>query len=322
MNLAARIVVSCPVCMGQTVVVFRDIYDDRYGYPGLFNLHKCGSCGHMNMPAQFGPEELGQLYTRYYPRGDFDIDSFKAEEEKHGFAAWFHGEHAAAFRRVPPNVRVLDIGCGLGRTLAYHRNRGCDAYGIEADENVQAIAARYGLNIRRGVFDGTQFESGFFDYVTLDQVAEHVPDPHVLMQGVARVLKPGGKAVITTPNPNSFGAWLYGRRWLNWHSPYHMQFYTRRSMGLVAARAGLKLVKTETATASEWQYYQWRHCVQFPERGEKSPFWGSGAAGIAMHPVVAKTIQRARQLNLQRWISRLLDALGLGDNRVFILQKP
>ena len=58
----------------------------------------------------------------------------------------------------------------------------------------------------------------YFDYVTLDQVAEHVTDPLALMRGVARVLKPGGKVVITTPNARSLGARIFRRKWLrNWN---------------------------------------------------------------------------------------------------------
>jgi 2-polyprenyl-3-methyl-5-hydroxy-6-metoxy-1,4-benzoquinol methylase len=269
----------CPICRSETELVFQGLYDDRYGYPDLFDLLRCKSCGHRHVPAQFTPEQLGQLYTRYYPRGDFDIESFRAEREEHGFEAWLTGAQASAFRHVPRNVRVLDIGCGIGTTLAYHKNRGCEAFGIEADGNVQAIAKRHGLNISQGIFDGSQFESGSFDFVTLDQVAEHVMDPHALMRGVARVLRPGGKVIITTPNPDSFGARLYGRRWLNWHTPYHIQFYTRRSLRLVAEAAGLKL----------------------------------SGLGVVM-------IGLARRLHLQRWISRILDVLGQGDNFVFVLE--
>jgi SAM-dependent methyltransferase len=320
MNEAAPLKVSCPICRSQTALVFGGLYDDRYGYPDLFDLHRCTSCGHMHLPAQFTPEDLGQLYTRYYPRGNFDIESFRAEEEKHGFFAWLCGEGAAAFRHVPRNVRVLDIGCGLGQTLAYHKNRGCEAFGMEADGNVQAIARRYGLNIRQGIFDGTQFDSAFFDYVTLDQVAEHVTDPHALLQGIARVLKPGGKVIITTPNPRSLGARLYGRRWLNWHTPYHLQFYTPRSLGLAARQAGLELLSAKTITASEWQFYQWEHLRTFPAHRERSSFWSDGTGkGSNLGRELAYRIKR---LSLHRWISRLLDALGVGDNFVFVLQKP
>ena len=319
MNMAVEIV-RCPICSEATKIAFRGLYDDRYGYPDRFDLHRCGSCGHMHIAAQFSPQQLGELYTRYYPRGAFDIESFRAEEEKSGYGAWLRGEQASAFRHVPRNVRVLDIGCGVGQTLAYHKNRGCEAFGMEADGNVQAIARRYGLDIRQGIFDGTQFDSGSFDYVTLDQVAEHVTDPHALLRGVARVLVPGGKVVITTPNPGSFGAWLYGRRWLNWHTPYHLQFYTRRSLELVARQAGLELVTAKTITASEWQYYQWEHLLTFPAPRERSSFWSSGTGKPSR---LGKELAfRARRLSLHRWISRLLDATGFGDNLVFVLQKP
>lgn len=311
---------SCPVCASPTQTQFRGLYDDRYGYPELFALQTCRACGHQHLQAQFTPSDLTRLYTQYYPRGDFAIESFAAEQETSGFSAWLRGDRASAFRWVPRNVRVLDIGCGVGQTLAYHRNRGCDAIGVEADANVQPIAKRFGLDIRQGIFDASLFPAASFDYVTLDQVAEHVTDPNALMQGVAHVLKPGGTVVITTPNAKGFGAWLFGRRWLNWHAPYHLQFYTTRSMTLVANRAGLKLVKSKTLTASEWQFYQWYHLLTFPERGTKSGFWSGHIWGS--RPRVARIMALARRLKPHHVISRLLDVTGLGDGRIFVLTKP
>jgi len=323
MNIAAPQASAspCPVCRGDAYDKFPDLYDDRYGYPATFTLYTCKTCGHMHVPTCFAPDDIGRLYTDYYPRGNFDLESFRPEQEKKGLAAWFNGDQSSAFRRVPRNVRVLDIGCGIGSTLAYHQNRGCEAVGMEADENVQAIARRYGLDIRKGVFDGTQFDSGYFDYVTLDQVAEHVPDPHALMEGVARVLKSGGKAIITTPNPKSIGARVFGRKWLNWHVPFHVQFYTRRSLEIVAKRAGLLVEKSETSTASEWQFYQWAHVLQFPERGQRSAFWSPGAVRPKQHKILDKFVHNARRYRVHRWISRVLDIAGLGDNYVFILRK-
>ena len=297
------------------------MFDDRYGYPDLFNLQACSRCGHRHVPASFTAAQLGSLYTTYYPRRNFDIESFQAAPELAGFHAWMCGERGSAFRWVPRNVKVLDIGCGTGQTLAYHQNRGCEAAGIEADDNVLAIAARHNLKITSGVFDGTQFESSYFDYVTLDQVAEHVMDPHALMRGVHRVLKPGGEVIITTPNPDSFGARWYGRKWLNWHVPYHMQFYTRRSMEIVARQAKLALTGVRTITASEWQYYQWRHVATFPQLGEKSAFWCPDDVEARGHRS-DRLVRKARDRGLHRTISRVLDGLGIGDNRVFFLRKP
>jgi 2-polyprenyl-3-methyl-5-hydroxy-6-metoxy-1,4-benzoquinol methylase len=314
--------VACPVCGEATQVVFKDLYDDRYGYPDAFTLYECGACGHMHVPTNFTPDDLAKLYTQYYPRGNFDLDNFQPEQEKQGLMSWFEGDRGSAFRWVPRNVRVLDIGCGIGATLAYHHNRGCEAIGMEADGNVQPIAQRYGLDIRQGIFDGSQFESGYFDYVTLDQVAEHVTDPHALMRGVARVLKPSGRVIITTPNAGSLPARIFGRKWLNWHTPYHIQFYSRRSLRMVAERAGLKLESARTTTASAWQYYQWKHVVQFPERGQRSAFWLAGQVEPKDDQRRERLIAGARKYWLHAWISRVLDVVGAGDNHVFILKKP
>jgi SAM-dependent methyltransferase len=302
--------------------MFSNLYDDRYGYPDAFTLYACATCGHLHVPTGFTKDDLGRLYTQYYPRGNFDLNDFQPERERRGLIAWLDGERGSAFRWVPRNVRVLDIGCGVGATLAYHQDRGCEAVGIEADDNIQAIAKRYGLDIRQGIFDGTQFESGYFDYVTLDQVAEHVTDPRAFMSGVARVLRPGGIVIITTPNPKSLSARVFGRKWLNWHTPYHIQFYTRRSLREVAESAGLRLERARTTTASIWQYYQWKHVVQFPEQGKRSAFWSAGQVEPKDDPRRERWIAHARKWRLHLWISRVLDALGLGDNHVFILRKP
>jgi 2-polyprenyl-3-methyl-5-hydroxy-6-metoxy-1,4-benzoquinol methylase len=311
----------CSVCGGRARTVYDDLYDDRYGYPDLFAIRKCEACGHLHTEAHFTPDDLMRLYTRYYPRGNFALESFEPAKEGRGLLSWLNGEHAAAFRWIPPNVRVLDIGCGVGATLAYHRSRGCEAVGIEADENVQPIADRFGLDIRKGVFDGTQFEPDYFDYVTLDQVAEHVVDPLAFMRGVARVLKPGGSVILTTPNPRGLGVRLYGRKWVNWHVPYHLQFYTHRSMDIAARQAGLSVVQCRTLAVSQWQLFQWLHAITFPKRGEKSQFWVYGEVPVSKYSFGRILYALARRFHIQRGIARLLDMTGLGDNFVFVLRK-
>src|SRR6185312_12381651 len=74
--------VACPVCGEATQVVFKDLYDDRYGYPDAFTLYECGACGHMHIPTDFTPDDLGRLYTQYYPRGNFDLDNFQPERDR------------------------------------------------------------------------------------------------------------------------------------------------------------------------------------------------------------------------------------------------
>ena len=67
----------CPVCNGPTELFYRDLFDDRYGHPDIFNLQRCLDCGHRHVPAHFTAEALEQLYTTfYYPRKELDVDQF------------------------------------------------------------------------------------------------------------------------------------------------------------------------------------------------------------------------------------------------------
>ena len=101
---------SCPICDGPTELDRDGLYDDRYGYPGTFSVRRCRRCGHRFVAASFSEDELLALYADFYPRGELRLEQFKPRTEVHGFAAWLEGEQASAFRWVPRDVRVLDIG--------------------------------------------------------------------------------------------------------------------------------------------------------------------------------------------------------------------
>ena len=121
---------------GAAAIRYR-LYDDRYGYPGVSDVAGCENCGHLCTTGHLTDDEISRLYTEYYPRTyasrqDGSFNEFIGK----GFNGWLRGDKSRAFRWVPENVRVLDIGCGYGNTMEYHRRRGCDVYGVELDEPV------------------------------------------------------------------------------------------------------------------------------------------------------------------------------------------
>ncbi len=317
----------CPICKSERICHKLFLSDDRYGYPGDFTLLRCQYCDHVFLEHEFTPEQLTELYSVYYPRSHFDSDSYKPHAETTGFSAWLAGARGAAFRWVPGAVRVLDVGCGFGETLGYHVARGCDVYGVEADENIRRVADRFGYKVHVGLFDAGLYEADFFDYVTMDQVFEHVVDPLGVLEGVARILKPGGVVVMSFPNARGWGARVFGRRWINWHAPYHLHFYSDRSLELLASRSGLKLIEDTTITPSSWLHFQWMHLITYPKPGESSKFWAGSACG---NPVDFTMMQRLlikfagffHSVKLNHLATRLFDALGIGDNRVVLLRKP
>ncbi len=299
------------------------LYDDRFGYPGTFALSGCRECRHRTLDVDFSQQELGRLYGEFYPRSDLRVEDCKPLRELDRPEAWMEGAMCSPAYWVPRGVRVLDIGCGFGETLGYHRDRGCDAWGVEVDENIRRVAERHGFQVRVGLFDARLFEEESFDYVTMAQVLEHTLDPVETLRGVCRVLKPGGVAVLTLPNAQGWGARAFGRRWIHWHAPYHVQFFSLQSMEVAAARAGMRVDSHQTITSSSWLLYQWIHLLTRPREGRPSGFWAPRRTQLTeSQRLGVRLLGRLHRLKLDHLLTRLFDALGSGDNLVFVLRKP
>ncbi len=312
----------CPICGSDSKPEF-EMYDDRYGYPGVFALGKCDSCGHVFVDHKFTDDELVDLYSNYYPRSNLKISDFREPPEKCGFLHWLDGDKRSAFRWVPKNVRVLDIGCGFGETLAYHSSRGCEVYGVEADRNIQKIADKFGFNVHVGLFDEKLYKSEFFDYVTMDQVIEHVADPIKTLIGIRRILKKDGFLLLAVPNPEGWGAKVFGNKWINWHVPYHLHHYSESSMSNLAEAAGFRINKVAVVTSSNWLNFQWKHLLTFPAEGEKSDFWsGARMENLSNWKKLAwLCLSAIHAFKVNHLLTRLFDSFKVGDSQLFFLTK-
>lgn len=151
---------------------------------------------------------------------------------------------------------------------------------------------------------------------------EHVADPTQVLAGISQVLKPGGLLVLSTPNADGWGARLFGDRWIHWHAPYHLQFFSSRSMTRAAEVAGLELVRQVTVTPSAWLNYQWGHLVTRPGPGVPSPYWRPQQPRSMVQRVALRLLRWIDRLGLNAAVTRLMDATGHGDNGVYLLRRP
>ena len=119
-----------------------------------------------------------------------------------GFNPTFQ-RHVAAYRLSAPFLpagRVLDLGCGVGHSFTELDPR--ETVGVDVDPDALAGQAR-----ETHVADMRElpFADGSFASVLSVQSIEHVPDPQRALREIRRVLEPGGRAVLVTPNRMTFG---------------------------------------------------------------------------------------------------------------------
>ena len=311
----------CSICRQPVSALYKKIYDDRYGYPGTFDSVSCPNCGHVALENPPSQSVLETLYTRYYPRKSVSADSVKAHPIGTPLRNWWKGERSSAFRWVPPGVKILDIGCGLGESLLYHQARGCTAVGGEADENVQSLARARGMRIEKGLFSSTMFKGETFDCVTLEQVIEHVSDPVIFLKDVGLVLAKNGTVILSTPNARGWGTKVFGRKWINWHVPYHLHVFSASSLKQVAEAAGYSVEQISTVTHASWLYYQLSHNFTYPDQGAPSAFWSFPKQRTFGQKAFFKILYYLQKFGILDFPTRILDGFDWGDNRVAILRK-
>jgi ubiquinone/menaquinone biosynthesis C-methylase UbiE len=104
------------------------------------------------------------------------------------FTKWLRAVQVERF--MEPKENHLDIGCGDGYFLKRSTCRKC-----------------WGIDLLYGESgDKLAFPSGYFDYVTMLAVVEHLENPEEVFWEIHRVLKPGGRFIFTTPKKS--GEWL------------------------------------------------------------------------------------------------------------------
>jgi 2-polyprenyl-3-methyl-5-hydroxy-6-metoxy-1,4-benzoquinol methylase len=317
--------IACPLCAVNSHVKYLcRLYDDRYGYPDFFTVYYCRNCNHRFIDKQELKSVSPDLYSQYYPRKEIVLSDVKAPVLHKGLKGWIKGEKRSAFSWVPENVRVLDIGCGNGATLFYHKERGCDAYGTELDKNVKVIADHFKLNIKFGNFCSVDYPEKYFDYITMDQVIEHISNPELILKEVYKALKDDGFLILSTPNPGGAGLKIFRKKWIHWHVPYHVQYFSFKSLKLLLDKCSLEIVTKKCITPSAWLYWQIIHCVCFPQKSYPSYFWnnpGENHSVSFINLFMIRIVKILYRSSLFHIITRALDLPGIGDNSIYFIRK-
>ena len=162
--------------------------------------------------------------------------------------AW-ERRRALLLAEARPGERVLDLGCGAGRFVAALRDAGADPVGVEVAEAAleRARAVAPGADLRLLEPDGSiPLDHGSVDLVWCSEVLEHVADTAYLLLEVRRVLRPGGRLLVTVPYHGRVKGALIALALFDAHFDplgQHLRFYTRGSLTATLQRSGFEAVR-------------------------------------------------------------------------------
>ena len=117
-----------------------------------------------------------------------------------GWDEGFYAKYADYLRPTALGARVLDVGCGVGQVAARLQRAGYEAYGVDVSEpNVKRAMEACS---RCQLYDGKKlpFPDGHFASAGAFNVLEHVEQPEAFISELVRVVVPGGKVLISSPN--------------------------------------------------------------------------------------------------------------------------
>lgn len=209
---------------------------------------------------------------------------------------WYYNpwkwEHSKVKNLLKPGDHLVEVGCGEGGFLNGIKDGGMKTTGLEINAEAVKKARENGLNVLE--VDLAKFASkneNSFDWSVSFQVLEHIEDIGGFLKNSVKLLKSGGKLVISVPNNDSFIGKMYSPMNL---PPHHMNRWNKDSLKKIAPLFGLELDRFEFEPLQQY-HYNWY--VSSILENEKKVF-------NKIPPILKGVVYRSTKKILERWVEK------------------
>lgn len=251
----------CLLCDSAGNVLHAAVADHYFHVPGSWTLRRCSDpgCGLVWQDPMLVAEDIALAYADYYTSA---LPGVPAEADRRFDATFYRLDrwatrllrlegdrrrHAAAYLDDAPPGTLLDVGCGNGAYAASMQARGWSVRGTEFDPQAAQVArTSHGIPVDVGDLAAIAHPDGAFDAITARHVLEHVREPAAFLAECWRILRPGGRLVIVTPNVDSLGHRHFADRWRGLEQPRHLFLYASASLRALFRRSGIDPVDVFT----------------------------------------------------------------------------
>jgi SAM-dependent methyltransferase len=163
---------------------------------------------------------------------------------------WQRRRHAVITSLAAPAQTVLDVGCGSSRIIGSRQLVGLDIVLAKL-----RYARRYGNPLVHGSIFALPFKDAAFDAVICSEVIEHVPADARVFDELERVLKPGGRLILGTPDYDRWRwralEWMYGHLSPGGYADEHITQFGRRNLCRYLEARGMAVEAVEYVGGSE-----------------------------------------------------------------------
>jgi len=230
---------SCLLCSGQrfapqfgngavvsrspTAGAYRITHSERHLVHAIV---RCADCGMVSLPLHYAvPGTYSDAADPYY---------LQQAEQRIANANRLLSD-------VPAGGRLLELGCACGFLLVAARERGFAVQGVEMSAWASAYARdTYGLDVKTGAIEALNLPAATYDVVVLADVIEHLIDPRDTVRHIHRLLRPGGRLLLLTPDVGSAVARVLRARWWGLLDDHYF-YFSRQTLARFLEQEGFAI---------------------------------------------------------------------------------
>ena len=248
--------ISCNACGADDFKELSQVAEWHIGQCRQCSLIYLNPMPFFEPSSEFSDMSLDFQYTQF----QHEVTAEVVEYDKKQFG--IHVDEMTRFsgHEIKPG-KFLDIGCGSGSTVRAATDLGWDAVGIDIDPALIKLGQeKFQANIKCSPLLESGFEEKQYQLIRLRDVIEHLPNPYDALLEIKRLLIPGGFVLMATPNEDALPTQLRllfgGKRdkVATVEPPHHVHGFTPMTLKKLLERAGLDVLRVETATPVDPRY--------------------------------------------------------------------